>query len=70
MTEGLVQFQNKICKKAMKAFQETEEVSFDDFLKYVNMRTGTELHENFVEIFYQHFLKLREEAKNPPAQVN
>jgi len=61
MVEALERFQGKIARKAIKEFAERKEVSFEEFHNFVNLKMGTEFHEEFTEVFYKHFLEVREE---------
>jgi hypothetical protein len=63
MGEGLIRFQDKINRKAIKFFEAQEEVSFEEYLNFVNSRMGTEFQEAFVREFYNHFLGKRDEKQ-------
>jgi hypothetical protein len=70
MVEGLLKFQDKITRKAMKTFEAHPDVSFDEFYNFVNFKMGTEFQEYYVRELYAHFLLVRKEkkeaAENPP----
>jgi hypothetical protein len=63
MVEGLIKFQEKITRKAIRFFAEQKDVSFEDFHNYVNYKMGTEFHENYVQEFYKHFVETRDQKK-------
>jgi len=69
MTESLIKFRDRITRKAIRNYEENQEVTLQEFIDFVNYKIGTEMDDDYIKDCYDHFLKTREELKNaPPAE--
>ncbi len=69
MTESLLKFRDRITRKAIKNFDQDQDVTLKEFIDFINYKMGTEMQESYMTECYDHFLKTREELKNaPPAE--
>ena len=67
MTESLIQFRNRLTRKAFQNFGENQNVTLKEFIDFVNYKIGTEMQEQFITECYEYFLKECEALKNAPS---
>ena|GEM_PF-5773289 len=64
MNESLTQFRRRLTRKAILNFRESQNVTLKEFNDFVNYKTGTEIHDQFITDCYEYFIKKREKLKD------
>ena len=68
MTESLIKFRDRITRKAIRNYEENQEVTLQEFIDFVYYKIGTEMDDDYIKDCYDHFLKTREELKKQAAK--